>query len=76
MLVRYNFLIIHVLGKENKQADALSRRDQDIPVGIDNQRITDQNVQLLKPEMLAKYPMVWAILVRTRRADLPRTIVE
>ncbi len=26
--------------------------------------------------MLAKYLMVWAILVRTRRADLLRTIVE
>ncbi len=36
VLVRYNFLIIHILGKENEQVDALSRRDQDIPVGIDN----------------------------------------
>ena len=69
-------MIVHVPGKENEQADALSRRDQDIPVGIDNQRITDRNVQLLKPKMLAKYLMVQATPVRTRRADLPRTIVE
>jgi hypothetical protein len=54
----YNFVIIHILGKKNKQADALLRRDQDLPANTDDQRLTDRNIQLLKPEMLAKYSVV------------------
>jgi hypothetical protein len=55
---RYNFVIVHILGKENKRADTLSKRDQDLPVNTDDQRLINQNIQLLKPEMLAKYPVV------------------
>jgi hypothetical protein len=34
-------------------------------MNIDNQRLTNRNIQLLKPEMLAKYPVVWVALVQT-----------
>src|SRR3979411_2577979 len=54
----YNFVIIHILSKENKQTNALSKKDQDLPTNADNQRLTDQNIQLLKPEILAKYPVI------------------
>ena len=38
-LSRYNFRIIHVSGTNNVRADALSRRDQDLPKGVDDSRI-------------------------------------
>ena len=68
ILSRYNFIIIHVPGKENERADALSRRDQDLPVNTDDKRLADRNVQLLKPEMLAKHPIVRAVPVRMIRS--------
>jgi hypothetical protein len=43
----------------------LLRRDQDLPANTDDQRLTDRNIQLLKPEMLAKYLIVWVALVQT-----------
>lgn len=58
ILSRYNFRIIHVPGKENERADALSRRDQDMPQDGSDQRLADRNMQLLKPEMLASGPVV------------------
>lgn len=51
ILSRYNFRIIHVPGTKNERADALSRRDQDIPTHED-QRLTDRCIQLLKPGVL------------------------
>jgi hypothetical protein len=65
ILSRYNFVIVHIPGKENERADALSRRDQDLPANADDQRLTDRNIQLLKPEMLAKYPVVRVAPVQT-----------
>jgi hypothetical protein len=43
----------------------LLRRDQDLPANADDQRLTDRNIQLLKPEMLTKYPVVWVAPVQT-----------
>jgi hypothetical protein len=65
ILFCYNFVIIHILGKENKQANALLRKDQDLPVNTDNQRLINQNIQLLKPEILAKYSVVWVAFIQT-----------
>jgi hypothetical protein len=65
ILSRYNFVIVHIPDKENKRADALSRKDQDLPANTDDQRLTDRNIQLLKPEMLAKYPVVQVAPVQT-----------
>jgi len=67
ILSRYNFLIVHVPGKSNERADALSRRDQDMPADATDERIADRNVQLLRPEMLAKGPSIRVAYVRTRR---------
>lgn len=53
ILSRYKFRIIHVPGKHNERADALSRRDQDMPKDGSDERLLDRNVQLLRPETLA-----------------------
>jgi hypothetical protein len=66
ILSRYKFLIVHVSGKNNERADALSRRDQDMPSNATDERIADRNVQLLRPEMLAKGPSVQVAPVKTR----------
>lgn len=52
ILSRYNFRIIHVPGTKNERADALSRRDQDIPTHDEDQHLTDRCIQLLKPRVL------------------------
>lgn len=61
ILSRYNFRIVHVPGRENERADALSRRDQDMPQDGSDQRLADRNMQLLKPEMLAPSRIVRAL---------------
>ena len=58
ILSRYNFRIVHVAGKNNERADALSRRDQDMPQNGSDSRLADRNIQLLKPSMLARSPTV------------------
>jgi hypothetical protein len=70
ILSRYNFVVVYVPGKENERVDALSRRDQDLPVNADDKRLADRNIQLLKPEMLAKHPVVRAAPVRTGEVRL------
>jgi hypothetical protein len=47
-LSKYNFTIMYIPGKENVRADALSRRDQDMPKGADS-RVDSRTIQLLKP---------------------------
>lgn len=52
ILSRYNFIISYIPGKQNERADALSRRDQDLPKGVDDNRLQHRMVQLLKPETI------------------------
>lgn len=52
ILSRYNFKISYVKGKDNERADALSRREQDLPEGEDDDRLQYRTTQLLKPEMV------------------------
>jgi hypothetical protein len=52
ILSQYNFKITYIPGKDNERADALSRREQDMPKGIDDDRLQGRMVQLLKPETL------------------------
>jgi predicted aspartyl protease len=54
-LSKYNFTIMYIPGKENVRADALSRRDQDMPKGADP-RIDSRTIQLLKPQHLKRFP--------------------
>ena len=51
-LSRYNFRIIHVSGANNGRADALSRRDQDLPKGAEDSRVQERNIQLIKPDWI------------------------
>jgi len=55
VLSRYNFTISYIPGKENVRADALSRREQDMPKGID-ERTEYRTMQLLKPSTLRSLP--------------------
>lgn len=54
-LSKFNFVITYIPGKENVRADALSRRDQDMPKGID-ERVEYRTMQLLKPQNLRGFP--------------------
>ena len=54
VLSRFNFQITHVSGPSNARADALSRRDQDIPKDSNDDRLQERNVQLIKPEWVKK----------------------
>lgn len=52
ILSRYNFTIAHIPGRTNERADALSRREQDLPANAGDPRIQHRMVRLLRPEML------------------------
>jgi transposase InsO family protein len=52
ILSRYNFTIIYLPGKDNVRADALSRREQDLPAKASDERLQFRTAQLLKPNML------------------------
>jgi hypothetical protein len=54
-LSKFNFVIQYIPGKENVRADALSRRDQDMPNGTDD-RVEYRTMQLLKPKNLQGFP--------------------
>ena len=54
VLSRYNFRIVHVSGTENGRADALSRRDQDMPKNAQDDRLQERNAQLIKPEWISR----------------------
>jgi hypothetical protein len=67
ILSRYNFTISYVPGKQNVRADALSRREQDIPNTQEDERLQHRMMRLIKPEMLAgqKEEAIQAISTRT-----------
>src|SRR5271157_241315 len=56
ILSRYNFKISYIPGKTNERADALSRREQDLPAGVDDERGSAHTIQLLRPEVLEGLP--------------------
>ena len=49
LLGRYNMDIAYRPGEQNSQADALSRREQDMPQDVSNDRIQHWYMQLLRP---------------------------
>ncbi|OAQ59084.1 retrovirus polyprotein [Purpureocillium lilacinum] len=48
-LSRYNFTIVHRPGKDAAVPDALSRREQDMPHNIEDDRLRGRRIQLLEP---------------------------
>ena len=52
VLSRYNFTITYLKGKDNERADALSRREQDMPTDATDDRLQLRMAQLLKTEWL------------------------
>jgi hypothetical protein len=60
VLSKFNFTIMYLPGKKNLMADALSRREQDMPGRLYDERIQHRTMQLLKPETLVKLPKVQA----------------
>jgi Reverse transcriptase (RNA-dependent DNA polymerase)/RNase H-like domain found in reverse transcriptase/Integrase zinc binding domain/Chromo (CHRromatin Organisation MOdifier) domain len=48
ILSRYNFIITYIQGKDNVQADALSRRPQDMPDDDADERLDYRTMQLLR----------------------------
>ena len=71
----FSFDIIHKLGKEQVQSDALSRREQDIPCDVDDNQITNRHHQLLEgdtenPKVVAK-----ATWVRDGDADSDKELM-
>src|SRR5271169_5296669 len=75
ILSRYNFKISYTPGKTNERADALSRREQDMPAGADDERIQARMLQLLRPEVIKDLPrgVIKAAPVRTRGQTKPRS---
>ena len=72
-LARYNFTISYLPGKENIQADALSRRDQDIPVDTTDERIQHRTAQLIKPEIVRGIRVGTVIVSRAQSIHLDLT---
>jgi hypothetical protein len=49
LLSRFNMEILYRPGKQNVRADALSRREQDLPEDAEDERLRKRFVQILKP---------------------------
>lgn len=60
-LANFNFSIEYLKGTENVLADALSRRDQDLPKNAEDDRIKERVAQLLKPSQFVDTAHVMAI---------------
>jgi transposase InsO family protein len=72
ILSRYNFTIMYLPGKQNERADALSRREQDLPVSLSDERLQHRTTRLITPEMLpqATRKRVFAAPVETQTPSL------
>ena len=53
LLSEFNFTLVYRPGKENVLADALSRREQDLPKGADDSRLSERKATLIPPEKIA-----------------------
>ena len=49
LMSRFNMEILYRPGKQNVRADALSRREQDLPADVEDERLQKRVVQVLKP---------------------------
>jgi RNase H-like domain found in reverse transcriptase len=70
ILSRYNFTISYLPGKQNIRADALSRREQDMPNGQEDERLQYRTTCLVKPEMISKQRREPMSVLTTRTEEL------
>ena len=75
ILSRYNFTISYIPGKMNERADALSRREQDMPHGQDD-RTDYRTMQLLRPGMFKNKNTLSVAPVRTQTERTVRSPSE
>jgi len=66
ILSRYNFVISYLPGKENTQADALSRRDQDLPTNTTDERVQHRTALLIRPEIVRDVVVGTIVLSRAQ----------
>ena len=71
----FSFDIIHKPGKEQIQLDALSRREQDIPCDVDDDRITNRHHQLLERDTESLKVVAKATWVRDGDADSDKELM-
>jgi len=75
-LARYRFVIQYREGAKSERPDALSRREQDMPTEMEDERLVGREFQLLKNEWLPNTtpttPKTTSIAhIRTREMELP-----
>ncbi|GME64610.1 uncharacterized protein ACHE_50633A [Neofusicoccum parvum] len=56
-LAEYDFKIVPIAGKKNERADALSRREQDLPADESDSRLTSMNRTALPPGSFTLAPL-------------------
>jgi len=61
-LSKYNYTLEYKPGKLNILADALSRREQDMPKSDDDDRIRSRLIQVLKPEQCTGMPRICPVM--------------
>ena len=71
----FSFDIIHKPGKEQVQSDALSRREQDIPCDVDNDRIANRHHQLLEGDTESLKVVAKATWIRDGDADSDKELM-
>ena len=75
ILSQFDFKIRHIDGKDNVLADALSRRDQDLPASDEDDRVRERHLQLLKPYMVERegspLPATLALAALVQPLDAP-----
>ena len=71
----FSFDIIHKPGKEQVQSNAFSRREQDIPCDVDDDRITNRHHQLLKRDTKSLKVVAKATWVRDGDADSDKELM-
>ena len=71
----FSFDIIHNPGKEQVQSDALSRREQDIPCDVDDDRIANRHHQLLEGDTESLKVVIKATWVRDEDADSDKELM-
>jgi hypothetical protein len=73
ILSRYNFVLTYVPGETNVRADALSRREQDMPSRTTDKRLQYRHVKLLPANKFR--PIKVSTIVRRRKAVQANTMV-